>query len=89
MNDALVATIEAPAERKALLFIVLIAGITPPFLAWYSVKWSSSFRLTAAGLNSVLAQRETTHDLLEIDRSFAAAKREGYQILRTVVEMER
>jgi hypothetical protein len=34
VNEVLVATTEATAETKLLLLIVLMADITPPFLAY-------------------------------------------------------
>jgi hypothetical protein len=38
MNEAPVATREAPAETKLRLLIVLIADITPPFLSFGTLK---------------------------------------------------
>jgi len=45
MNEAPLATRDAPVDSKVLLFIVLIAGITSPFFGHCSAMWSSQYGL--------------------------------------------
>jgi hypothetical protein len=49
MNEAPVATRDAPVERNVLRFIVWMVDINLPLLAQGSAKLSSQFHLTALG----------------------------------------
>src|SRR5690242_8178635 len=51
MNDAPVATRDAPVESKLLLDSVLMAAITSPFVAYCAAMWRSQFGLLPLELN--------------------------------------